>query len=134
MGWVNWSRRLSLAVYYDVEQVRAGIERLRQELPTQLIDRIIGEAFLLEGLSRGYMRDIPRAHGCLVEAELRGTLTVEAVAQLLVCAESEAPEVAYWAAERVPAEIELGGRFEGRRLRVWRRCLVDILRAKGNPR
>jgi hypothetical protein len=130
MGWTNWSRRLALAVLYDVNQIAIGTRKLQSELPESQLNRIIGEACLLEGLARAYLRDIYRAHACLIDAERNGTLTIEAVAQLLVSSEGNAPDVAYWAALRLPKDIDLGGRAEGRRLRVWRRGLVTVLRAR----
>jgi hypothetical protein len=131
MGRVNWERRLPLAVFYDVETARAGEARLEAEASRPVVVRILGEAFLLEGLARAYLRDVNRAHESLVQAGRHGTLTGEAVIQLLIAAEPDFPEASMWAASLLPSDLVLGGRPGVLQQRAHRRRLLSLLRTRG---
>jgi hypothetical protein len=92
MGRVNWERRLPLAVFYDVETARAGEARLQAEASPPIVEKVLGEALLLEGLARAYLRDVNRAHESLVQAGRHKALTGEAVIQLLIAAGADFPD------------------------------------------
>jgi hypothetical protein len=130
MGRVNWERRLPLAVYYDVETARAGEARLRAEVGGPVVEQILGEAFLLEGLARAYLRDVNRAHESLIQAERRRSLTVEAVVQLLNVAEPDFPAASMWAAAVLPPGLVLNGRPGVLQQLAQRRRLVSLLRTR----
>lgn len=131
LGRVNWERRLPLAVFYDVETARAGEARLQAETSQPIVAKVLGEAFLLEGMARAYLCDVSRAHDSLVEAERHGTLTVEAVIQLLLAAEPDFPEASIWAATLLPPGLILGGRPGALQQRAHRRRLLLLMSARG---
>lgn len=128
---VSWERRLPLAILHDVEVVRAGEARLRAETSEPVVQKVLGEALLLEGLARAYLQDVAQAHECLIEAGRRGALTGEAVIQLLISAEPDFPVASAWAASLLPSEVVLGGRAEAVRLRSHRRRFLWLLHARG---
>ncbi len=130
MGRVSWERRLPLAVFHDVEVARAGEGRLRAEVDAKVVDRVLGEVFLLEGLARAYLRDVSRAQESLEVAAEFGTLTVEAVVQLLVAAEPDS-EASMWAANMIPDGIQLGGRAGALQHRAQRCRLLRVLQVRG---
>lgn len=127
---VSWERRLPLAVLHDVEQAHAGESRLLAEIDERLAAKVLGEAFLLEGLARAYLRDVRTAHEKLVVAGERGCLTVEALIQLLLAAEAEFPEEALWAVSFLPEGTELRGRAGALHHRVERRQLLRLLQRR----
>jgi hypothetical protein len=131
MGRLNWERRLPLAVFYDVETARAGEARLQAEISGPIVEKLLGEAFLLEGLARAYLRDVKRAHESLVQAGLHGALTGEAVIQLLVAAEPDFPEASMWAVALLPTSLVLGGRAGFLQQHAHRRRLISLLQTRG---
>lgn len=132
MGRVNWERRLALGVLFDVERVHAGEARLRLETSDAIVEKVLGEAFLLEGMARAYLRDIDRAHESLIQAERRGSLTVAAVAQLLMAAEPDFPDVSIWCLRCIPHGCDLGGRAGTFQLHASRRELLALLRRRAD--
>jgi len=126
MARLNWARRLPLAVLSDVTLVYAGETRLCAEIGRGA-DRFLGEAFVLEGMARAYLHDLTTAQARLTDAERLGFLTVEGVVQLLVAAELHDPAIASWAAQRIPPNVELGGRAGGLHLRTQRRRFLELL-------
>jgi len=131
MGRVSWERRLPLAVFHDVETARAGEARLRAETSEVVVQKVLAEAFLLEGLARAYLRDVGRAHESLAQADRLGGLTVEAVHQLLIVAEPDFHEASMWAASRIPDGIVFGGRPGFLQHRAHRRRLLWLLHGRG---
>ncbi len=132
MGRVSWQRRLPLAVFHDVETARAGEARLRAEMDAARVEKVLAEAFILEGLARAYMRDVNRAYESLIEADRLGGLTAESLVQLLIAAEPDYPAASMWAASLIPPGITvLGGRGSALLQRAHRRRLLCILRARG---
>jgi hypothetical protein len=131
MGRLNWERRLPLAVFYDVETARAGEARLLAETSQPVVAKVLGEAFLLEGLAHAYLRDVNKAYESLVHAGRYGTLTVEAVIQLLVAAEPDFPEASMWAAALLPPNVVLGGRPGFLQQHAHRRRLISLLQTRG---
>lgn len=131
MARVNWERRLPLAVFYDVETARAGEARLQAETNQPIVAKVLGEAFLLEGLARAYLRDVNRAHESLVQAGRHEALTGEAVIQLLIAAEPDFPEASMWAASLLPPDLVLGGRPGFLQQQAHRRRLISLLQTRG---
>jgi hypothetical protein len=131
MGRLNWERRLPLAVFYDVETARAGEARLQAETSQPVVAKVLGEAFLLEGLARAYLRDVNRAHESLIQAGRHGTLTGEAVIQLLIAAEPDFPEASMWASSLLPPDLVLGGRPGFLHKQAHRRRLISLLQTRG---
>ena len=130
MGRVNWERRLPLAVLHDVSVAHAGASRLEAEVGGAVADAVLGSAFLLEGLARAYLREVPVALARLVEADRRRALTVEGALQLLLAAEPDFPEASMWAVSRLPEHLLLGGRAGALQLRAQRRRLLHLLAAR----
>jgi hypothetical protein len=130
MARVSWERRLPLAVLHDTGVVLDGTSRIQTELGEHRLRALEGEAFVLEGMARAYLRDPRAARERMIQAELRGCLTVEAVVQLLLAAEPGSPDVSVWAAVRIPPSLQLGGRAAALLKRAHRRRLVSTLEAR----
>jgi hypothetical protein len=133
MARVNWQRRLPLAVYADVQLVRDGTLTLRGEAADSIVEVVLAEACLLEGMAQAYLRDIEAAHRTLMQAQQGGMLSVEGAVQLLIVAEPEFPEIAVWAAQFIPPDIGLGGRASARLLRTNRRMLLKVMSLRTLP-
>jgi hypothetical protein len=132
MGRINWERRLPLAVFYDVQTAREGVAELETAAGARIGQRVLGEAFLLEGLARAYLRDVHGAHESLIQAKQLGALSIEALIQLLIAAEPEFPEVSMWATALLPGGVVLGGRTGVLQQHAHRRRLISLLKARGN--